>query len=134
MNVDDLEVGGVITVFPEGHVGVDDSQTMLIRAVEEGVVTTRPGRETWAPEGYVAYSKVCTHAGCPVGLYQQTSSGCSARATSRRSTCSTAPVPCSAPPPARSRSSRSWSTTTVSCARRDDYNEPVGPGFWNRDT
>ena len=34
-------------------------------------VTTRPGRETWAPEGYVAYSKVCTHAGCPVGLYQQ---------------------------------------------------------------
>src|SRR6185437_3210212 len=27
--------------------------------------------ETWAPEGYVAYSKVCTHAGCPVGLYEQ---------------------------------------------------------------
>ena len=32
---------------------------------------TRPGRETWTPDGYVAYSKVCTHAGCPVGLYQE---------------------------------------------------------------
>jgi ubiquinol-cytochrome c reductase iron-sulfur subunit len=29
-----------------------------------------PGRENWSPQGYVAYSKICTHAGCPVGLYQ----------------------------------------------------------------
>src|SRR5207249_12333874 len=28
------------------------------------------GREDWTPGGLVAYSKVCTHAGCPVGLYQ----------------------------------------------------------------
>ena len=30
-----------------------------------------PGREGWTPDGYVAYSKVCTHLGCPVGLYEQ---------------------------------------------------------------
>ena len=30
-----------------------------------------PGRENWTPDGYVAYSKVCTHLGCPVGLYEQ---------------------------------------------------------------
>ena len=64
-----LEVGGVVTVFPEGHVGEADAQTLLIRAVEEDLVT-RAGREDWAPQGHVAYSKVCTHAGCPVGLYQ----------------------------------------------------------------
>ena len=29
--------------------------------------TTMPGRESWTPDGYVAYSKVCTHLGCPVG-------------------------------------------------------------------
>ena len=34
-------------------------------------LVTDPGRETWAPAGYVAYSKVCTHLGCPVGLYEQ---------------------------------------------------------------
>ena len=29
-----------------------------------------PGRESWTPHGLLAYSKLCTHAGCPVGLYQ----------------------------------------------------------------
>jgi ubiquinol-cytochrome c reductase iron-sulfur subunit len=29
-----------------------------------------PQRAHWAPDGLVAYSKVCTHAGCPVGLYE----------------------------------------------------------------
>ena len=29
------------------------------------------GRADWAPDGYVAYSKMCTHLGCPVGLYEQ---------------------------------------------------------------
>jgi ubiquinol-cytochrome c reductase iron-sulfur subunit len=30
----------------------------------------REGREGWSAEGLVAYSKLCTHVGCPVGLYQ----------------------------------------------------------------
>jgi ubiquinol-cytochrome c reductase iron-sulfur subunit len=38
--------------------------------VEEGLITPIKGRESWTPGGFVAYSKVCTHAGCPVGLYQ----------------------------------------------------------------
>jgi len=29
-----------------------------------------PGRGGWAPEGIVAYSKICTHAGCAVALYR----------------------------------------------------------------
>ncbi len=43
---------------------------MLIR-VSDQPFTTVPGRENWTPDGYVAYSKVCTHLGCPVGLYEQ---------------------------------------------------------------
>ena len=69
VKLEEMEVGTVLTVFPEGHVGSADSQTLLIRVGEEDL-RTRPGRETWAPKGTVAYSKVCTHAGCPVGLYQ----------------------------------------------------------------
>src|SRR5207244_13221965 len=68
--VDTLDVGGALTVFPQGHVDVEDSQTILIRLSSDDVVT-RPGRELWGPQGYVGFSKVCTHAGCPVGLYQQ---------------------------------------------------------------
>jgi ubiquinol-cytochrome c reductase iron-sulfur subunit len=63
-----VPVHGLATVFPEGHVGAADAQVVLVR-VEPGALRLPPGREGWAPGGLVAYSKVCTHAGCPVGLY-----------------------------------------------------------------
>jgi ubiquinol-cytochrome c reductase iron-sulfur subunit len=70
IGVDDLPVGGILTVFPAGDTDAADSQTVLIR-VEPSLLRPVSGRETWSPEGYVAYSKICTHAGCPVGLYEQ---------------------------------------------------------------
>jgi ubiquinol-cytochrome c reductase iron-sulfur subunit len=65
----ELPVGGLLTVFPEGHAGSADSQAILVR-VEPGLIRPKAGREDWSPAGYIAYSKVCTHAGCPVGLYE----------------------------------------------------------------
>jgi ubiquinol-cytochrome c reductase iron-sulfur subunit len=65
----DVPLGGLVTVFPEGSPGDGNAQAVLIR-VEEGLITPIKGRESWTPGGFVAYSKVCTHAGCPVGLYQ----------------------------------------------------------------
>lgn len=70
ISVDDLPVGAILTVFPEGHTDAADSQAVLIR-VDTSLLRPAPGRETWSPQGYVAYSKICTHAGCPVGLYEQ---------------------------------------------------------------
>jgi ubiquinol-cytochrome c reductase iron-sulfur subunit len=70
ISVEDMTIGGLQTVWPEDAVGRADSQAVLIR-LEEGRLRVRPGREDWSPEGYVAYSKLCTHMGCPVGLYQQ---------------------------------------------------------------
>jgi len=65
----DVPLGGVVTVFPEGSPGSADGQTLLIR-VEPNLLELPGDRATGAPDGYVAYSKVCTHAGCPVGLYR----------------------------------------------------------------
>jgi ubiquinol-cytochrome c reductase iron-sulfur subunit len=65
----DLEFDSVRTVFPEGKVGSPDAQTLLIRVLP-GDLALPDGRTSWAPQGCVAYSKVCTHAGCPVGLYR----------------------------------------------------------------
>jgi ubiquinol-cytochrome c reductase iron-sulfur subunit len=71
---DTLVVGGIMTVYPSGLQNTDNGQaidqTVLIRVQDSDLVTAK-GRETWAPAGYVAYSKVCTHLGCPVGLYEQ---------------------------------------------------------------
>lgn len=66
---DEVPVGALITVFPEGRTKAADSQAVLVR-VEPDQVRPRAGREDWSPEGFLAFSKICTHAGCPVGLYQ----------------------------------------------------------------
>jgi ubiquinol-cytochrome c reductase iron-sulfur subunit len=74
VHLDDVEYGGMLTVFPEGDAGGALSQTILVRQLPpkgEVNIVTAPGRETWGPLGYMAFSKVCTHAGCPVGLYQE---------------------------------------------------------------
>ena len=71
VNVDDLEVGGVLTVFPKGFIGNSPDQVILIRLSETLQPLTAPGRTDWGVAGYVAYSKLCTHLGCPVGLYQE---------------------------------------------------------------
>jgi len=57
----------LVTVFPEGFVGADDSQVVLLRMPPD-LLTARTV-EGGAVEGWVAYSKICTHAGCSVGLF-----------------------------------------------------------------
>lgn len=69
VNVDTLPTGSSVTVFPEGSVGDERAQTVLIH-VNEQLLRLPDGRAEWAPRGYVAYSRVCTHAGCPVGLFE----------------------------------------------------------------
>jgi ubiquinol-cytochrome c reductase iron-sulfur subunit len=126
----DLEVGSIATVFPEGDAGSAQSQTILIR-VPSGALQLSPDRLAGAPDGYVAYSKVCTHAGCPVGLY---------RASEHMLICpchqSTFDVLHGATPvfgPA----GRALPQLPIAMAEDGtfvalgDFPEPVGPAFWN---
>ena len=66
---DDVVAGSVATVYPEGQVGSADSQALLLR-LDESLLELPAGRAGWTPRGCTAYSKICTHAGCPVGLYR----------------------------------------------------------------
>ncbi len=72
VKADEVPADGLVTVFPEGHAGSPDGQAVLIR-VSSGKIKPVDGRDTWSPDGLIVYSKLCTHAGCPVGLYQPTS-------------------------------------------------------------
>jgi ubiquinol-cytochrome c reductase iron-sulfur subunit len=70
VHLDQVPEDGFLTVFPEGSAGAADAQTLLIH-VRPGSLKLPPERMAWVPEGtHVAYSKICTHAGCPVGLYR----------------------------------------------------------------
>ncbi|HVB27981.1 MAG TPA: Rieske 2Fe-2S domain-containing protein [Mycobacteriales bacterium] len=69
----DLPIGGFVTVMPEGIANPNDSAlspTMLIR-LAPGENHPLKGHENWAADDHVAYSAVCTHAGCPAKLYEQ---------------------------------------------------------------
>jgi ubiquinol-cytochrome c reductase iron-sulfur subunit len=66
---DQVPLDGLVTVFPEGSPGDATAQAVLMR-IQPGLLAPIKGREHWTPEGLIAYSKICTHAGCPVGLYQ----------------------------------------------------------------
>jgi ubiquinol-cytochrome c reductase iron-sulfur subunit len=65
----DVVLGGVSTVFPDGNVGSAEAQAILLK-VEEDLLRLPEGSSGGAVEGCIAYSKICTHAGCPVGLYR----------------------------------------------------------------
>jgi ubiquinol-cytochrome c reductase iron-sulfur subunit len=71
-----LEVGTVVTAFPEGQVGPDHAMEMandaiMLVRVQQDALRLPGERRDWAPQGFIAYSKVCTHAGCPVALYRE---------------------------------------------------------------
>jgi ubiquinol-cytochrome c reductase iron-sulfur subunit len=131
VQVGDLEVGGVLTVFPEGHAGRADSQTLLIR-VDPDDLRPRTGREDWAPGGHVAYSKICTHAGCPVGLYEATTHEllCPCHQSTFDALDGARPV---FGPATRSLPQLALVEGEDGYLRaQGDYEEPVGPGFWER--
>jgi ubiquinol-cytochrome c reductase iron-sulfur subunit len=75
----DVSVGGQMTVFPGIPGGATnehaDSPTLLIHLRSEDGAKTRanakPVNEGSQWGNYVAYSKICTHAGCPASLYEQ---------------------------------------------------------------
>lgn len=70
--VADVPANGLVTVFPEGAVDSESGQAVLMR-VDPTLLRLGAARSGWTPGGLIAYSKICTHAGCPVGLYEATS-------------------------------------------------------------
>jgi len=82
---EDLEAGAMETVFPfkeserhdeealiEAFIRVDNP-VMLIRLRPEDAakVVKREGQESFNYGDFYAYSKICTHVGCPASLYEQ---------------------------------------------------------------
>lgn len=65
-----LAIDSVVTAFPEGSTEAADSPTLVIRTRKDQNFDLSEEREDWVVDGVVAYSKLCTHVGCPVGLYQ----------------------------------------------------------------
>jgi ubiquinol-cytochrome c reductase iron-sulfur subunit len=71
----DVTLGSVFAVLPEGidkspHVLEEKAKAAVILIGIDPALITVPKSRDWGYEGIVAYSKICTHVGCPVGLYE----------------------------------------------------------------
>ncbi|MEU1346935.1 Rieske 2Fe-2S domain-containing protein [Streptomyces sp. NPDC005775] len=74
---EDVIVGSLTFAMPEGlEEDAHDFQKQIAKAalmivrIEPDNIKDKRERE-WAHEGIVAFSKICTHVGCPISLYEQ---------------------------------------------------------------
>jgi len=59
---------GFVTAFPEGVDKRELAAPLIVMHLNPSSLDLPAGREGWAPQGLVAYSKICTHAGCAVSI------------------------------------------------------------------
>ena len=145
---DDIEPGGIATVFPgvrrevDGEDGVSSasSPTLLIRLRPGQHVQARKGQAGfgWPAQNaeYVAFSKICTHAGCPASLYEQQTTRllCPCHQSQFEVLHDCAPVfgPATRSLPKLPLEVRLGADGRQYFYAADDYQEPIGPGFWER--
>jgi ubiquinol-cytochrome c reductase iron-sulfur subunit len=70
VTADDLEIGSFVTAFPSGADKRELGSPVVVVRVDPLTLELPPARRGWAPEGLLAYSKICTHAGCAVSLFR----------------------------------------------------------------
>lgn len=146
---DDIEPGGIATVFPgvrqknaAGKDGITEasSPTLLIRLLPGQKIKARNGQANFgwpakSPE-YVAFSKICTHAGCPASLFEHQTFRllCPCHQSQFAVLDDAKPVfgPATRSLPQLPITVELGSDGRQYFVARSDYHEPIGPGFWER--
>lgn len=134
----DLTLGSAFQVIPEG---INDSEHRIEEKAKAAVLLVRlkpedlgvsEGREDWNYDGIVAYSKICTHVGCPVSLYEQQTHHllCPCHQSqfdlTREATVIFGPAKRPLPQLPITVDSEGY------LIAQSDFREPIGPSFWER--
>ena len=136
----DLTVGSVAHVIPdvpaeerESHEWITEKAKAIVLLVrlDPGDIRSEQG-EGWSYDGIVAFSKVCTHVGCPVALYEQQTHHllcpCHQSTFDVADSAKVVFGPANRPLPQL--------PITVDdegyLVAQDDFAEPIGPSYWER--
>jgi ubiquinol-cytochrome c reductase iron-sulfur subunit len=139
----DVSAGGQLTVFPGIEDGVSnkhaDSPTLLIHLREDDAQKSREanarpdvGHADFMWGNFAAFSKICTHAGCPASLYEQQTNRllCPCHQSQFLITDNARPV--------FGPASRRLPQLPIEVdeegffVAKSDYTETIGPDFWER--
>jgi ubiquinol-cytochrome c reductase iron-sulfur subunit len=66
-----IQAASFYTAFAQGADQEDIGSDLVVIRLDPAKLRLPPGRENWAPDGILAFSKICTHAGCAIGLYRK---------------------------------------------------------------
>ena len=134
----DLEVGGVAQVQPELPAGkvrhLDDiaKDSVLLIRIRPEEFNLDAERLSWTYEGIIAFSKICSHMGCAVALYEQTTKHLlcpchqSTFDVTRAAKVIFGPSARALPQLAITVDSQGY------LVAKQPFSEPVGPSFWGR--
>jgi ubiquinol-cytochrome c reductase iron-sulfur subunit len=135
----DLEVGSVAQVMPEfanpkdRHLDDIAKDALLLIRLRPSEFNLEPDRLAMTHEGIIAFSKICSHMGCAVALYEQTTKHllCPCHQSTFDVTRAAKVIfgPAARPLPQLD--------ITVDgegyLVARKPFSEPVGPSFWGRE-
>ncbi|MET0976340.1 MAG: Rieske 2Fe-2S domain-containing protein [Leifsonia sp.] len=135
----DVTLGSAFHVIPEGLNELDHGKleekakavVLLMRLLPEDLHEL-PDRRNWSYDGIVAYSKICTHVGCPVALYEQQTHHllcpCHQSQFDVTNHCEVVFGPAKRPLPQLPIEVDADGYLVA----QSDFLEPVGPSFWER--
>jgi ubiquinol-cytochrome c reductase iron-sulfur subunit len=136
----DLEVGGVVQVqpaFPEGkerHLDDIAKDSVLLIRIRPEEFNLDAERFSWTYEGIIAFSKICSHMGCAVALYEQSTKHllCPCHQSTFDVTRAAKVIfgPAARPLPQLAITVDSEGYLVA----KAPFNEAVGPSFWERDS
>jgi ubiquinol-cytochrome c reductase iron-sulfur subunit len=66
----EVQIGTFYTALPEHRDPEHLGAGLLLVKLAPAEIRLPPARRSWAPQGLIAYSKICPHAGCAISLYR----------------------------------------------------------------
>jgi ubiquinol-cytochrome c reductase iron-sulfur subunit len=70
LRVDAIEIGSLHSALPEGADKRELGSPVVVVRVDPRTLKLPRARRGWAPLGILAFSQICTHAGCAVTLFR----------------------------------------------------------------
>ncbi len=80
IRADQLEIGQLVNGVPEALVTMEGSEkaqelakaAIIVVRMDPESIRIPDSRKNWQVGGILAYSKICTHVGCPISLWERT--------------------------------------------------------------
>jgi ubiquinol-cytochrome c reductase iron-sulfur subunit len=137
---EDLTVGALVSASPEDLNAIQEAEgnqnarakaSIILVRLKPEEIRSQQG-EGWDYEGILAFSKICTHVGCPIALYQQRTHHL--LCPCHQSTFDLADSGSVVFGPAARRMPQLPITVDADgyLVAQSDFQEPVGPSFWER--